>query len=140
MNQWSLSTSKNYQISFWSLFFFVFFHFFFISSRSDHNFIPVYPIFIEKAEAKRTRPNLKNRSRFSEPHGPTRVRTGPCFFHIERFLKLKKPQNRKVHGFSGRTVRSGPDFKTMVLRRCHFFFFRDKGVILFCFSSSFSFF
>ena len=27
-NQWSLSTSKNYQISFWSLFFFVFFHFF----------------------------------------------------------------------------------------------------------------
>ena len=75
----------------------------------------MYPIFIGKAEAKRTRPNLKNRSRFSEPHGLTRVRTDPCFFHIERLLKLKKPQNRKVHGFSGRTVRSGPDFKTMLI-------------------------
>ena len=82
----------NYQISFRSLFFFVFFHFFFISSISDHNFIPVYwPKFTGKAETKRNRPNLKNRSRFSELYDMTTVCTGPYFFPIERFLKLKKP-------------------------------------------------
>ena len=86
VNQWSLSTSKNYQISFWSLFFFVFFHFFFISSRSDHNFIPVYPKFTRKAEAKRNRPNLKNRSWFLELYGPIMVRTGPYFFYMHVFF------------------------------------------------------
>ena len=66
----------------------------FISSRSDHNFIPVYwPKFTGKAETKRNRPNLKNRPRFSEPYGPTTICVGPFFFPIERFLKLKKPQN-----------------------------------------------
>ena len=90
VNQWSLSTSKNYQISFWSLLFFVFFHFFFISSRSDHNFIPVYPKFIRKVEVGRNRSNLKIRSRFSEPYGPTTIR---CLFPVERFLKLKNLQN-----------------------------------------------
>ena len=39
---------------------------------------------------KRNRPNLKNRSRFLEQYGPTTVRTGPYFFPIEWFLKLKK--------------------------------------------------
>ena len=82
VNQWSISTSKNYQISFWSLFFFVFFYFFFISSRSDHNFIPVYPKFIGKAEVERNRSNLKNRSRFSEPYCPITVRTACCFFPL----------------------------------------------------------
>ena len=53
----------------------------------------MYPKFTGKAEAKRNHPNLKNQSRFSESCGPTTVRTGPCFFPIERFLKLKKPQN-----------------------------------------------
>ena len=89
VNQWSISTFKNYQISFWSLFFFVFFYFFFISSRSDHNFIPVYPKFIGKAEVERNRPNLKNRSRFSEPYCPITVRAACCFFPLERFQKLK---------------------------------------------------
>ena len=111
VDQRSLSTSKNYQISFWSLFFFVFFHFFFISSRSDHNFIPVYPKFIRKVEVGRSHSNLKIRSCFSEPYGPTTVR---CLFPVERFLKLKKPQNWAVQGFPGRTVRFGPDFKTLV--------------------------
>ena len=31
-----------------------------------------------------------------------------------RFYRLKKPDFSPVFGFSGRTVRSGPDFKTMV--------------------------
>ena len=66
----------------------------FISSRSNHNFIPVYwPKFTGKAETKRNCPNLKNWSRFSELYDSTMVRTSPCFFPIERFLKLKKPQN-----------------------------------------------
>ena len=109
VNQWSLSASKNYQISFWSLFFFVFFHFFFISSRSDHNFIPVYPKFIRKVEAERNRSNLKNRSRFSEPYGPTTVRMACCLFPIERFLKLKKTTKLSGSRFSlsDHTVRSG---------------------------------
>ena len=96
VNQWNLSTSKNYQISFWYLFFFVFFYFFFISSISDHNFISVYPKFIRKVEVDRNRSNLKIRSRFSELYGPTTVR---CLFPVERFLKLKKPQNWAVQGF-----------------------------------------
>ena len=31
-----------------------------------------------------------------------------------RFYKLKKPNFSPIFGFSGRTVRSGPDFKTML--------------------------
>ena len=121
VNQWSLSTSKNYQISFLSLFFFVFFHFLFISSRSDHNFIPVYPKFIGKAKAVRNRSNLKNRSRFLKPYNPTIVCTAHCFLPVEWFLKLKKSQNWVVQGFSGRTVRSSPSFKTLGLgdSTCH---------------------
>ena len=81
----------NYQISFRSLFFFVFFHFFFIFSRFDHNFISVYwPKFTGKAETKRNCPNLKNQSWFSKLYGLTTVPTGLFFFPIERFLKLKK--------------------------------------------------
>ena len=61
----------------------------FISSRSDHNFIPVYwPKFTGKAETKRTCPNLKNRSQFIEPGGRTAVCAGPCFFCMERFFTL----------------------------------------------------
>ena len=81
----------NYQISFWSLFF-VFFHFFFIFSRSDHNFIPVYwPKFIRKAETKRNHPKLS-----------------PYFFPIERFLMLKKTAKLRSSLFfrSNRMVRS----------------------------------
>ena len=121
VNQWSLSTSKNYQISFLSLFFFVFFHFLFISSRSDHNFIPVYPKFIGKAKAVRNHSNLKNQSRFLKPYNPTIVCTARCFLPVEWFLKLKKSQNWVVQGFSGRTVRSSPSFKTLGLgdSTCH---------------------
>ena len=73
----------NYYISFQSLFFFMFFHFLFISSRSDHNFIPVYwPKFTGKAETKRNHPNLKNQLQFSKPYSPTTVRTGACHFPI----------------------------------------------------------
>ena len=73
----------NYYISLQSLFFFMFFHFLFISSRSDHNFIPVYwPKFTGKAETKRNHPNLKNQLQFSKPYSPTTVRTGACHFPI----------------------------------------------------------
>ena len=64
----------------------------FISSRSDHNFIPMYwPKFTGKAETKRTCPNLKNRSQFIEPGGRTAVCAGPCFFCMERFFTLNTP-------------------------------------------------
>ena len=39
---------------------------------------------------------------------------GSLFFLIERFLRLKEPQKLTVQGFSGRTVRSGLGFKTLV--------------------------
>ena len=53
--------------------------------------------------------------------GPKTVRSdrgshGSLFFSVERFLKLKEPQKGAVRGFSGRTVRSGPDLKTMTRR------------------------
>ena len=54
-------------------------------------------------------------SRFSELWGPIVIRTGPCFFPIERFLKLKELQNWAVRGFSSRTAWSGPSFKTLVI-------------------------
>ena len=58
----------------------------FISSRSDHNFIPVYwPKFTEKAETKRNHSNLKNQSWFTKPDGRTAVHAGPCFFGMEWF-------------------------------------------------------
>ena len=38
-----------------------------------------------------------------------------CIFHIERFLEVKEMQRWTVRGFSDRTVRSGPDFKTLIL-------------------------
>ena len=86
--QISLFKIWNYKISFRSLFSSCSF----ISSRSDHKFIPVYwPKFTGKAEKKRNRPNLKNRSRFTEPDGRTAVRAGPCFFCIERFFTLNRP-------------------------------------------------
>ena len=44
------------------------------------------------------------------------VRMGPYFFPIEQFLKLKKLQNWEVHDFSGRTVQSGPGFKTSLMK------------------------
>ena len=39
---------------------------------------------------------------------------GSLFLLIERFFRLKEPQKLTVQGFSGRTVRSGPGFKTLV--------------------------
>ena len=64
----------------------------FISSKSNHNFIPVYwPIFTGKAETKRNRSNLKNRSRFTKPDGRTTVGASPCIFGMERFFTLNKP-------------------------------------------------
>ena len=87
----------------------------FISSRSNHNFIPVYwPKFTGKAETKRNRSNLKNRSQFIKPEGRTAVHAGPCFFGMERFFTLNKPESWMVRGFSVRTVRFGPGFKTLV--------------------------
>ena len=53
--------------------------------------------------------------RFSEPWDPTAVCTGPCFFPIERFLRLKEPQKWTIQYFSGWTVRSCPGFKTLSL-------------------------
>ena len=38
---------------------------------------------------------------------------GFLFLLIERFFRLKEPQKLTVRGFSGRTVRSGPGFKTL---------------------------
>ena len=38
------------------------------------------------------------------------------FLLIERFFRLKEPQKLTVRGFSGRTVRSGPGFKTLLIR------------------------
>ena len=64
----------------------------FISSRSDPNFIPVHSSkFTGKAETRRNRSNLKNRSRFTKPDDRTAVRAGPCFFGIERFFTLNRP-------------------------------------------------
>ena len=54
---------------------------------------------------------------FLEPWGPTAVRMDPCFFLIERFLRLKELQNWTVRGFPGRTVPSDPGFKTLLPTR-----------------------
>ena len=78
----------------------------FISSRSDHNFIPVYwPKFTEKAETKRNRLNLKNRSRFSEPYGSH----GSLLFSHWAVLEAKKTTKLRGSRFfrSDCTVRSG---------------------------------
>ena len=83
---------------------------------TDHNFIPMYPKFIRKVEAERNCSNLKNRPRFSERYSLTTVRTACCLFLIERFLKLKKPQNWAVQGFPDRTILSGLGFKTLSKR------------------------
>ena len=82
----------------------------FISSWSDHKFIPMYwPKFTGKAETKRNRLNLKNRSRFTKSGGRTAVRAGPCFFLHETILYPK--QIVKLNGSrffrSDRTIRSG---------------------------------
>ena len=53
-------------------------------------------------------------SRFSEPWGPSAVRTGPYFFPIEQFLRLKEQQKWAVWGFPGRTVQSSPSLKTLI--------------------------
>ena len=37
---------------------------------------------------------------------------GHSFFSIKRLLRLKEPQKWAVWGFLGRTIRSGPSFKT----------------------------
>ena len=44
-------------------------------------------------------------SRFSESWGSIAVRTSPCFFPIEGFLRLKELQKWAVQGFPGQTVR-----------------------------------
>ena len=63
----------------------------FISSKSDHNFIPVYwPIVTGKAETKRNCSNLKNWSRFTKPDGRTKVRASPCIFGMEWFFTDRK--------------------------------------------------
>ena len=68
----------------------------FISSRYDHNFIPVYwPKFIRKAEKQRNHLNLKSWSRFTESGGQTAIHVGPYFFlhgtvlHPKQTVKLK---------------------------------------------------
>ena len=53
-------------------------------------------------------------SRFSKSWGPTAVRMGPCFFPIERFLRLKEPPKWAVWDFPSRTVQSGLGFKTLI--------------------------
>ena len=63
----------------------------FISSRYDHNFIPVYwTKFIRKAKTKRNRLNLKSWSWFTESGGQTAIHVGPYFFCMERFFTLNK--------------------------------------------------
>ena len=61
------------------------------------------------------------RSRFSKPCGWTAVQTVPCIFGTDRFLSIKEPWLWEVHGFSGRTVRSGPGFKTLPLSTSVYF-------------------
>ena len=68
----------------------------FISSRYDHNFIPVYwSKFIRKAEKQRNRLNLKSWSRFTESGGQTAIHVGPYFLlhgtvlHPKQTVKLK---------------------------------------------------
>ena len=68
----------------------------FISSRYDHNFIPVYwPKFIRKAEKQRNCLNLKSWSWFTESGGQTAIHVGPYFFlhgtvlHPKQTVKLK---------------------------------------------------
>ena len=78
------------------LFFIVFF--FFVSFLLFIFFYP-YKSMVPDLKKKRNRPNLKNRPRFSELYCPTTVPTGPCFFPIERFLKLKKPQTERFEVF-----------------------------------------
>ena len=80
----------------------------FISSRFDHNVIPVYkPKFTRKAETKRNRPNLKNRSRFSKQYNLTTVRTSLCFFFHWAVLETKKTAKLRGSRFFqlDRTVR-----------------------------------
>ena len=82
----------------------------FISSRFDHNFIPVYkPKFTGKAETERNRPNLKNRSRFSKQYDSTTVRTSLCFFFHWAVLEAKKTAKLRGSWFFqlDRTVRFG---------------------------------
>ena len=58
-----------------------------------------------------------NRERFLDPAGSTAVGTISCFLCIERFLGSKEPDWWEGHGYSGRTVRSGPGLKTMLITR-----------------------
>ena len=66
----------------------------FISSRSYHNFKPMYwPKFTGKSETKRNRSNLKNWSRFTKSDSRTAVHAGSCFFDMEWFFTLNKPES-----------------------------------------------
>ena len=59
-------------------------------------------------------------SRFSKPWGLIAVRTGPCFFPIKRFLRLKELQKWAVQDFPDQTIRSSPGFKTMITSKVRF--------------------
>ena len=58
--------------------------------------------------------NRLNRSWFIELDGRAAVRTGPCFFRIERSLTLNGPWNWTVHGFPSWTIWSGPGLTTLI--------------------------
>ena len=78
-------------------------------------FLCFYFYFLKGLDSKGSRdPWEAGWSQFSEPWGPTAVRTDLCFFPIKQFLKLKKLQNWEVHGFSSRIIQSGPGFKTLI--------------------------
>ena len=49
---------------------------------------------------------------FSNPNGLTVVRMVHCIFGVQRVLGLKEPSQGTVPGEPGRTIRSGPNFKT----------------------------
>ena len=58
---------------------------------------------------------------------------GSLFLLIERFFRLKEPQKLTVQGFSGRTVRFGPGFKTLSCTRDMEFFVSFIFLFIFIF-------
>ena len=88
-----------------------------------------WPKFIGKAETKRNRLNLKNRSRFSKLYGPTMVRTVPAFSHTA-VLEAKKTAKLRGSRFFrlDRTVWS--EFQNHGWGLISGFFFKKKNVKL----------
>ena len=109
-----LGQIKRFLISFYFYSNFLPVDIFFLTKNSKYSGMVPFKALIFFFFLKGTYENCENRSRFLEPWRPTAVCTGPCFFPIEQFLKLKEPQKWAVQDFSNRTVRSSLGFKTLV--------------------------